>query len=120
MYLLTIPYQGGNDLVKRARFKVACDMVHQYDGDIFCPVIYEHTLKEVNGEADIKKLYKTFMKIAEGLMVYKLPGWETDLNIQEMINFFSLTNQPVIYLEPLQEHMCGSYLEVWNKFLGRK
>lgn len=120
MYLLAIPYQKDNNIVRKARFKIACDMVQYHKNKVFCPIIYEHTLYEMNGESDISSLYNNFMRMAEGLFVYKIPGWNTDPMIIRLINFFSLTNQTVTYIEPLPEHMTGAYAEVWNKFLGKE
>lgn len=120
MFLLAIPYRSKNNLLKKARFKVACDMVRYHGENIFCPLVYAHTIYEMNGESNIDSLYKTFMRIAEGLFVYKLPGWETDPDIIRLINFFSLTNQTITYIDPLPEHMTGGYAEVWNNFAGKE
>lgn len=118
MYLLAIPYQGENDILKKARFKAACDVIQCHGEGVFCPMIYEHTLKEVNGEEPkTGSLYSSFMRTANGLFVYQLPGWQADPVVNDLINFFSLTKQTVTYLEPLPQHMTGAYAEVWNRFL---
>lgn len=119
MYLLAVPYQEDNEILKKARFKAACDIIAYNGKDVFCPIIYQHTLKEMNGVCDLSFFHKVFMKIADGLFVYRLPGWESDKVVMEMIQFFTLTNQTVNYIDPLPEHLSGAFAEAWNKFIKR-
>lgn len=114
MYFLIAPYKNDNQLVQKARFKAVCEVLARYNNlEIVCPIIYAHTIKETIGEDCLKKITLPLEVFCEALMVYKLPGWEIDKDVQEAIAFYSLTGRPITYTEPLPEHLSGPYYEVW-------
>lgn len=120
MYLLAVPYAHISKTVRQARFKAACDLI-KINQALICPVIYKHTLNEINGDYENPFLDLSFIRATDGLYVYQLPGWETDKDIQKMVDYYSLIKLPITYNHPMEQHMSGAFLDLWvqENLIGR-
>ena len=73
---------------------------------VFSPITHTHPLHEF-GPCDMPRTHEFYMKIdkpfmeaAFGLMVLKLPGWDSSKGIKEEIEYFVEANKPIVFFEP--------------------
>lgn len=120
MYLLAVPYDHISKTVRQARFKAACDLVRT-SNHFICPLIYHHAIREMNGGYENPYLDLAFIRATDGLYVYQLPGWEVDKDIQKLVDYYSLIKLPITYNQPIDQHMNGAFLDLWNQenLIGR-
>lgn len=75
---------------------------------LYCPIAHTHPIAIYSGldpldhniwlPADMP-----FMKLAKGLIVYKMPTWEESYGVSVEIGMFKKQNKPVEYMEYIQE-----------------
>lgn len=98
----------------RARAQAALEVATNLGMNIFCPAIYQHVIFERNNGYDCNGLYLMTTKGAEGVILYKLPGYEKDLGVKKVLEMAAALEIPVQMMEPYPHHMQGNYAEVWQ------
>jgi hypothetical protein len=98
----------------RARAQAALEVATNLGMNIFCPTIYQHVIFERNNGYDCNSLYLMTTKGAEGVILYKLPGYEKDLGVKKVLEMAAALEIPVQMMEPYPHHMQGNYAEVWQ------
>lgn len=114
MFLLAVPYLHQNKIVMRARAQAALEVATNLGMNIFCPAIYQHVIFERNNGYDCDGLYKLVAKGAEGVIIYKLPGYERDLGVKKSIEIATALGIPIQMMDPYPHHMQGNYADVWQ------
>lgn len=114
MYLLVVPYQHTNKLVMKARAQAALETATTLGMDVFCPAIYCHVIKERNSSYNVGGLYLSIVKSAEGIIIYKLPGYAQDPDVKKAITIATALEIPIQMMEPYPQHLADNYADVWQ------
>ena len=114
MFLLVVPYVHQNKLVMKARAQVALEVATTLGMNIFCPTIYGHVIMERNNGYDFCGLYLNTVKVAEGVIIYKLPGYENDPAVKKSIEIATALEIPIQMMNPYSHHLQGNYADVWQ------
>lgn len=114
MFLLIAPYMHQANMVRKARGKALLEASSGVGVNIFCPMLYAHLIYETGKAYDLKGLVFKFLRIAEGVILYKLPGYENDQLVKETLQAANTLSIPVQMMEPYPEHLQGNYADMWQ------
>lgn len=124
MIYLACPYYHESKTVRGARFKAVTEFAEDLikkGHSVFCEATYIHAFLEANpdlsyGSIDWKKTLRPIKKACDSLIVYQLPGWKLDKDINETYNYFVLVGDKVTVQGPVAKHLGGPYGTVWSQY----
>lgn len=114
MFLLIAPYTHQANMVRKARGKALLEVASGLGGDYFCPMLYGHLINETGSVFNLKDLVFKFLRTAEGVVLYKLPGYENDQLVKETLQAANALSLPVQMMEPYPVHIQGNFADVWQ------
>jgi hypothetical protein len=106
VYYLATPYSKYEAGLHRAFIDAshaAADVMRQ-GRNVYCPIAHSHSIATYGGidpyDHDVWLAQdKPFMDAAVGLIVVKMPGWETSYGISEEIKVFTAAGKTIEYME---------------------
>lgn len=96
-------YPGGREAAYEAAVE-ATGYLTEKGLRVFSPIVHSHPQTKFIGLKTHQfwlNLDRTFMEISLGMIVVKLPNWESSAGINEEISWFSNANKPIHYLRNL-------------------
>lgn len=104
LWYLAAPYTDADNKGERAK-TITHIAAMLWDAGLVCysPITHGHELAYFLGNKDhdwwlLRDL--EFMKRCEGLLVLKLPGWQTSVGVQFEISYFLENGKPILCLNP--------------------
>lgn len=76
---------------------------------VFCPIAHTHPIERYSTIPEamnptynfwVEFVDKPFIDAAKGLIVCKMPNWETSVGVGMEIAYFKDANKPIVYMEP--------------------
>lgn len=72
---------------------------------VYCPIAHTHPVAMYGGMDPFDHSIwlpadEPFMRVAHGLIVCKMSGWDVSFGIGEEIKFFAAASKPIIYMTP--------------------
>lgn len=107
-WYLASPYSHANSKVRNQREEAVSEVGAQLTIRgliLFCPITQSHRLTAMLNPTRVPshegwmRIDYAFLNRAQGLIVYKLNGWQESKGVTEEIEFAKKHNMPIIYLE---------------------
>lgn len=73
---------------------------------VFCPIAMSHEIDKVLGRQDPTHWYefdRTFVALADAVVILKLPGWEESVGIHSEIALARKLEKLVLYIDPTED-----------------
>lgn len=114
MYLLIAPYTHQSSLVKKARARATLDVANSLGAEVMAPSLYAHLIGETGETFNLHALTFSLLRNVNGVIAYKLPGYQIDEEFKKTIEAAVTLDIPVQMMDPYPSHLQGNYANVWQ------